>query len=588
MPATGQSDDAEDCMHGDDVAKHPRRGVWAIIRSYVRMRPGICVLYGVALLTATLVNVVGLTKLTASMIQHVSAGNRPAALRLFGMIAGTMFGLIGINYVVDRTEAEMMTSFEAHVQSVLATRVMRSNEAAFKNRNPIEYRNAMATATIASARVFQSLVQSYLPNTTLSLTLIAYLATLDARFFVVFGAACGAVASLFALTGPQLRAASRCVNARNERVRVDVFDVFKSLDVVVTSNSTERELDTINRALRNAAKHEEAYLVSVNNFSYAIYAIIAVAIVTTELISISSMGTAGVSTTSILLAVTLMHTARGKTAHVASTNVTMLKEQGKYNSSELPELADDNSAATLLPPDNVQDAATSRRLAAASRVDVNNFAFQYPDNNDEGDASEASAPTRTLSFSFGPRGIHCLRGPSGYGKSTLARVLAGLYREYTGSIKIDGVEVSTMSHADHRAAVALSQQSASVLNRTIGETIVYGTRLARDGSPQEVTDAIDRVWRTVSGSFGDMTPASSVGIDGANLSTGQLQILRLASVQLSDAGIVVLDEPCNGLDNALKAVAHALIRNLGQSRTVLLITHDGDTASVAASETRVG
>lgn len=157
-----------------------------------------------------------------------------------------------------------------------------------------------------------------------------------------------------------------------------------------------------------------------------------------------------------------------------------------------------------------------------------------------------------LDLSLAPGGVTALMGPNGSGKTTIARLLLGLDRPDGGAVE----------GADGRPRSAVFQED----------------RLC----PQ--LSAVDNV-RLVLGRGADrgavLEALAAVGLDDAavhapvrELSGGQRRRVAIVRAVLADAELVVLDEPFTGLDQAVKPVTMAWVRDRCAGRTVLLVTHD--------------
>jgi ATP-binding cassette, subfamily C, bacterial CydC len=168
-----------------------------------------------------------------------------------------------------------------------------------------------------------------------------------------------------------------------------------------------------------------------------------------------------------------------------------------------------------------------------------------------------------------------LRGPSGIGKTTLARLLIEECAPQSGQILIGDQPLAELSEQDKRTRIGyLPQQSV-----LFADSIAANLRLAEpEASDEKLLAVLDQV------GLGGLVAEMPAGLDswieeqGRNLSGGQQRRLCLARLLLSDPRIVILDEPTSGLD---RATARSLMQGIQPwlaDRTVLIISHDPELA----------
>lgn len=177
---------------------------------------------------------------------------------------------------------------------------------------------------------------------------------------------------------------------------------------------------------------------------------------------------------------------------------------------------------------------------------------------------------RGVSFVARPGEILGIVGPSASGKSTLARVMVGVWPAAGGSIRLDGADVFTWDKAELGPHIGYLPQDVALMEGTVAENI------ARFGPPdaQKIVQAAqaagvhEMVLRLPSGY------ETELGAGGSTLSGGQRQRIALARALYGDPALVVLDEPNANLDDAGEAALLQAVQALKQKGcTVVLITH---------------
>jgi len=162
-------------------------------------------------------------------------------------------------------------------------------------------------------------------------------------------------------------------------------------------------------------------------------------------------------------------------------------------------------------------------------------------------------------------------GPSASGKSTLAHVLLGLWRPHSGTVHIDGSELSVWNRAELGRKIGYMPQNVELFDGTIAQNIA---RFYPDATPDEICRAADRA-----GAHDYIMALSEgynmrIGPGGERLSAGQRQRVGLARAVYGDPVFVVLDEPNANLDALGEAaLLHTLQSLKASGTTVILITH---------------
>ena len=189
-----------------------------------------------------------------------------------------------------------------------------------------------------------------------------------------------------------------------------------------------------------------------------------------------------------------------------------------------------------------------------------------------------SPTVRDVSFTLEPGRTVALVGPTGSGKSTIAALAARFNDPDAGQVLLDDCDLRSLSPHFVRTRVALIPQEPQLFQGPLWANIAYGRSGAgrRDAIEAAVRAGVEEVIAALPGGF-DM----AVGERGGQLSGGQRQCVAVARALLSEAAVVVLDEPSSSLDALTEQRLMFAVRRLAEERAVLMIVHRLAAASAA-------
>ncbi len=213
---------------------------------------------------------------------------------------------------------------------------------------------------------------------------------------------------------------------------------------------------------------------------------------------------------------------------------------------ELMDQAEESEKENALEPANLK-----------GEIDFHDVSFGY-DINTEDDQGKHMV-IKNLSLHIEPGHTVALVGPSGGGKTTLCHLIPRFYEVDSGSISIDGIDITDMSRMALRKNIGLVQQDVFLFTGTIRENIAYG-RL--DASEEEIIEAAKKAnihdyIMTLDNGYD-----TYVGERGVKLSGGQKQRISIARVFLKNPSILILDEATSALDNATEMLIQQSLEEL--------------------------
>jgi ATP-binding cassette subfamily B protein len=210
---------------------------------------------------------------------------------------------------------------------------------------------------------------------------------------------------------------------------------------------------------------------------------------------------------------------------------------------------------------DVDEAPGAVELPPVGELAVDAVGFEYVPGRPVLDAV-------TLTVAVGER--LALVGPTGAGKSTLAKLMARLYDPTSGTVSFGGIDLRSATLASLRERVVVVPQEGFLFSGTIRDNLAIARPAATDADIARALDAIGVL---------DHFLAFPEGLDtevrerGSRLSAGERQLIALARAALVDPAVLVLDEATSNLDPGTEAEVEHALESLMRDRTVIVVAH---------------
>jgi ATP-binding cassette, subfamily B, bacterial len=201
-------------------------------------------------------------------------------------------------------------------------------------------------------------------------------------------------------------------------------------------------------------------------------------------------------------------------------------------------------------------------LPALGALDVDSITFSYP--------GTAAPVLREVTLSVAPGERLALVGPTGAGKSSLAKLMARLYDPDHGTVRFGGVDLRDGTLASLRDRIVVVPQEGFLFDGTVADNLRLARPGATDADLRDALTAIDALDRF------DAFPeglATEVRERGSRLSAGERQLVSLARAALVDPAVLVLDEATSSLDPGTEALVEHALDRLMRGRTTIVVAH---------------
>jgi ATP-binding cassette subfamily B protein len=196
----------------------------------------------------------------------------------------------------------------------------------------------------------------------------------------------------------------------------------------------------------------------------------------------------------------------------------------------------------------------------AGRVEFQDVSFRYhPDR----------PLIENLNLSVPPGATVAIVGPTGAGKTTLGNLLMRFYEPDSGRIRLDGVDIATMSREDVRSRMGLVLQDTWLFEGTVADNIAYGHPRATRSEIITAAKAmrVDHFVRTLPQGY------DTVLDESAGISAGEKQLITVARAFLASPAVLILDEATSSVDTRSELLVQKAMAELRRSRTSFVIAH---------------
>ncbi len=208
-------------------------------------------------------------------------------------------------------------------------------------------------------------------------------------------------------------------------------------------------------------------------------------------------------------------------------------------------------------------------LPAASEIDVDHVTFAYGPNE---------PVLHDVSLHVGAGERLALVGPTGAGKSTLAKLVARFYDPADGAVRVGDVDLRDVTFVSLRHRIVVVPQEGFLFAGTLRDNVRVGRPDATDADVEEALRALGLLDRFLAFPDGLET---EVRERGSRLSAGERQLISLARAALADPTILILDEATSNLDPGTERSVEQALERLTHGRTVVVVAHRLSTAAHA-------
>ncbi|MEL6116385.1 type I secretion system permease/ATPase [Photobacterium sp. SP02] len=215
-----------------------------------------------------------------------------------------------------------------------------------------------------------------------------------------------------------------------------------------------------------------------------------------------------------------------------------------------------------LPVEQEADKRFLHRASLQGRIQFSQVSFQYP--------GQQRMAIKDLDLTIEPGEKVAVIGRVGAGKTTIERLIMGLYKPSAGSISLDDTDIGQLHPTDIRRNIGSVPQDLMLFYGSVRDNIALGRSQVSDDA---ILRAAERAGVTAFTRQDEAGLDRQVGEGGQALSGGQKQAIAIARALLTEPKVLVMDEPSSSMDNKAEQALKQVLNRLDNDETLILFTH---------------
>lgn len=455
-------------------------------------------------------------------------------------------------------ESTLMPQYFTYLRETFYDNTVKSNNHNFSGVNSGDYLSRVMELTRNMKDMFQSIISKLIPETIVTFCIIGYMCLTNISIGLVTMIGFFACLLVQAIGGYYLIDLIQTrENFFNTNLSSNLQDSLDNLMNVYINNEIDSEIKK-NQKMEETSKTQMSKIMMGQNIVLMLTRIIMVITYTVAIYVIYNMLVKGkINIATCIVFILLLDKFAGYAQNVNYALIhNIIYKLGIISASYdfIHDIFKDDSKRT------------KENVITKGHVQFENLKYRY-------DKKEEDYLFDGLNLEFKGGKKYGLTGRSGSGKSSLMKLLVGLYTPESGSIKIDGTDISEVKLNYLRDNVNYINQTTTTFNETVVYNMLYGNNHITE---KQLINKLKKYKLDVV--FSELSDGvySSAGTHGSNLSGGMQKITMLMRGILKKSPVVIMDEPLTGLDKNTKMKVIDMILTETSGRTLIIITHDDE------------
>ena len=532
----------------------------------------------------------GMSRITAEIVQSIEKIDHARTTQAFFYLCIAFFLFLSVSYLYTHLQNHLLTKLRQWLRYNMLNFLLESNK---ENMDEINYPRISSpinrTASVCFM-LFNIIFSMILPDTSFIIIVAGFLLLTRPELGVLFLIGNILVGMIIVFNWQTMFDKNRIAVDIEYDNEAHLLEILHNFDKIIYRGQTEQESLIFKEKTNNAFEKALDFQTTLATYGLVMNFIVSLTVAFILWWLISAFYSKEVTATYFITALTMLILYRDKMSGVVQIIPDCVEFVGRTNT--VLKHFKDISLDTM-------NRDIDKRELPFHKIKFDNVAFKYKSN--------VTDVISGLSITLNTRGheIIGITGLSGRGKSTIMKILLKMHSAKEGTVYIDGVNIDDISPDYIRKNITYVSQNGKLFDRVVAENMMYGcshpetcsSELKRilgrtpDSKREVVNDSTEK--RSMSFVYRIKYPKirelfKSIDIEqkksgnlGENLSGGQRQVVNIIGGLINPSKILVLDEPTNALDSALKWEVMRLIKDYSERKNaILIITHDKELTQI--------
>lgn len=522
------------------------------------------VLLVVSSLIVNILQANGVSMITATIIDSIEKHKKKVTMESFYLLIVVLFSILVVTYGFKQLQYQILNELRQYIRYRTLSILLKMNNENMNQTNFAKIAPPINRVSTVCGMFFSDLFGTVLPCICFLIILMGYMTIYLPQIALMLLISTILLTSILYFSWDYLISLHDLYEEQSVNNELYMLEILSNMDKVIYRGQTRREIKSFEDLANSASEKLKAFLVQQELTSLAMNSIVASTVLMSIYFIVQLYYQSKLSSVIFVTVLTMMMLYRERMNHCIQM---------------IPDFVDFVSRAKLLfthfkfkPTESQfqqEDPIPPKIDLAFKEIRFDHVTFQY-DSSEENIIDDFSAVLPTDKHQ-----IIGITGLSGRGKSTIMKLLLRLHPCKKGKVTIDGVDVQTLDPDYLRHQITYVSQTGKLFDRNIMENVLYGCN--RQSTCKEHIDYLLTYPKIKELFNGIDFETKSAGGLGENLSGGQRQVVNILSGLVNPCKIVIIDEPTNALDAALKAEVISLIDKYRvHKNAIIIITHDAD------------